>query len=84
MPRNFATTVLISEEEIMGMLNQISQENNEIFRRASSDFFARFGLDQLIRTGQFFQAMDRGEEILHLCHRLNQDLYSNYFHQMPQ
>lgn len=76
MSRNFINTIFVTEEEISGMLNQISRENNDVFRRASSDFFARFGLAQLIRTGQFSQAMDRGEEILHMCHRLNQDLYS--------
>ena len=76
MSRNFATTILITEEEISGMLSQISREDNDTFRKASSDFFARFGLGHLIGAGQFFQAMDRGEEILHLCHRLNQDLYS--------
>lgn len=75
MPRNFSTTVLVTEEEIIGMLNQISQEQGEKLRLASSDFFARFGLQHLIRAGQFFQALDRGEEILHLCHRLNEDLY---------
>ncbi len=76
MPRNFINTVFVTEEEISGMLNQISQEDNDTFRRASSDFFARFGLAQLIGTRQFFQAIDRGEEILHLCHRLNEDMYS--------
>ena len=76
MPRSFATTILITQEEITVMLNQISQEDGETMRRASSDFFARFGLGNLIVTGQFFQAMDKGEEILHLCHRLNQELYS--------
>ena len=75
MPRNFVSNILVTEEEILGMLNQISQEDRETFRKASSDFFARFGLAQLIRSGHFFQAMDRGEEILHLCHHLNPDLY---------
>jgi hypothetical protein len=76
MSRNFATTVLVTEEEITGMLSQISQEQGDNLRIASSNFFARFGLQHLIRAEQFFQALDRGEEILHLCHRLNQDLYA--------
>jgi hypothetical protein len=73
MHRNFATTVLITQEEITGILNQISRENNDAFRKACSDFFTRFGIAHLIRAGQFFQAIDRGEEILHLCHRNSND-----------
>lgn len=76
MSRNFVANLFVTEEEISGMLNQIAKEDSTTLRKASSDFFARFGLAQLIATGQFFQAMDKGEEILHLCHRLNQDLYS--------
>jgi len=77
MTRNFVTNLLVTEGEISGMLKQIALKDDPIaLRKSSSDFFARFGLGNLIKSGNFFQALDRGEEILHLCHRLNQDLYS--------
>ena len=76
MARNFVNTIFVTEAEIVGLLKQIPQEDPNDFKWASSDFFARFGLGSLIGSGQFFQAMDRGEEILHFCHRLDQDLYS--------
>lgn len=76
MARNFVNTILVSEDEIAELMIQIPQEDRDVFRKASSDFFARFGLSHLLATGQFFQALDKGEAILHLCHRLNNDLYS--------
>jgi hypothetical protein len=45
MARNFVSNILVTEDEIAGMLNQIPQK-------------------------------DQGEAILHLCHRLNEDMYS--------
>ena len=76
MPRDFVTNLFISEKEVSNMLDQISKEDATNLKTASSDFFARFGLFQLIATDQFFQAIDKGEAILHLCHRLNQELYT--------
>lgn len=75
--RKFAVNLLATEGEISGMLKQIAMKDDPIaLRKASSDFFARFGLGNLIRLNQFFEALNRGEEILHLCHRLNEDIYT--------
>lgn len=77
MSRNFVTNLLVTEGEISGILEQIAKNEDPLtLKKSSSDFFARFGLGNLITSGHFFQALDRGEEILHLCHRLNPDLYS--------
>lgn len=74
--RKFAVNLFATEGEISGMLNQIAMKDDPIaLRMASSDFFARFGLGNLIKSNQFFEALNKGEEILHLCHRLNEEIY---------
>ena len=75
--RKFAANLLATEGEISGMLKQIAMKDDPVaLRKASSDFFARFGLGNLIMSNQFFEALNKGEEILHLCHRLNEGIYS--------
>lgn len=72
MSRTFITNVFVTEEEIAKMIAEISEGNST----ASGDFFARFGLGELMKTGRFFEALDKGRDLLHLCHRLNQETYS--------
>ena len=44
---------------------------------AADDFFARFGFGPMYHNNRFYEALDKGHEILHLCAKLNPDVYLN-------
>jgi hypothetical protein len=71
MARDFITSALLNESEIIELLNKIP--DNEPL--AASDFFVRFGLAPLYHQERFFEALERGHEILHLIARLNPTKY---------
>lgn len=75
MARDFNISSLHNENEIAEMLNAVPDNDPQ----ADSDFFVRFGLALLYHQGRFFEALERGHEILHLIARLNPEKY-NHIH----
>ncbi|GAI13785.1 unnamed protein product, partial [marine sediment metagenome] len=71
MPREFIANIRISKEELKNMLVELPFDDPT----AASDFFARFGIETMYQNNMFFEALERGHEILHLCKRLNPDVY---------
>jgi hypothetical protein len=71
MARDFITNILVSEEEISKLLNDLPEDDPT----AASDFFARFGFSQLYQNNRFFEALERGHEILQLCAKINPKVY---------
>ncbi len=62
---------IVPQKEFEELLEKIPP--GDVF--ASGDFFNRFGFGNLIREGNYFEALDLGEEILHEIRRLNEKKY---------
>ena len=72
MTRDYITGALLTENEINEILNEIPDDEPQ----AASDFFVRFGLAPLYHQGKFFEALERGHEILHLIAKINPQKYA--------
>jgi len=75
MTRDFAIEVFLKEQELSDLLSTLPEDDVQ----ASGDFFARFGLGELVINNRFYEALERGHKLLHLCKRLNKDVYQ-YMH----
>ena len=75
MTRDFAMMVFLTEQEISDLLSTLPENDDQ----ASGDFFARFGLAELVRNNRFSEALERGHKLLRLCKLLNMDAYQ-YMH----
>lgn len=71
MSRDFVTNININEKELINMLDELPSDDPT----AASNFFARFGIGEMYQNNRFYEALERGHEILHLINRLNPRVY---------
>jgi len=67
MSREFIANIMVLEEELSKMLDDLSIDKPS----DASDFFARFGFADLYNGNRFYETLELGHKILHLCEKLN-------------